>query len=40
MNIQNGVLTIDASFDNTKIESILELIKENITQIKEVISHA
>lgn len=37
MNIQNGVLTIDASFDNTKIESSLELIKENITQIKEVI---
>lgn len=37
MNIQNGVLKIDASFDNAKIESILELIKENITQIKEVI---
>lgn len=37
MNIQNGVLKIDASFDNAEIETILELIKEDITQIKEVI---
>lgn len=37
MNIQNGVLKIDASFDNAEIETILELIKEDVTQIKEVI---
>lgn len=37
MNIQNGILCLDASIDNTEIESITQFIKENIMQINEVI---
>lgn len=37
MNIQNGILCLDASIDNAEIESITQFIKENIMQINEVI---
>lgn len=37
MNIQNGILCLDAGIDNTEIESITQFIKENIMQINEVI---
>lgn len=37
MNIENGILCLDANISNLEIESIVAFIKENIMQIKEVI---
>jgi len=37
MNIENGILFLSASIDNTEIESVTQFIKENIEQINEVI---
>lgn len=37
MNIENGILCLDANISNLEIESIVAFIKENIIQIKEVI---
>ena len=37
MNIENGILYLNANIDNVEIESIAQFIKENIDQINEVI---
>ncbi len=37
MNLDNGVLVIDSSLDNSQIEEMLEELRTNIEQIDEVI---
>jgi hypothetical protein len=36
MNLDNGVLTIDSSLDNSQIEELLEEIQNNLEQIEKV----